>query len=195
MKSLSDWHAAGFDRAYQEFEFFSRPMIEFTTKLERFDRPLTHAEAKELSGLKGDEWSSLLSVTTTVALTLQDFFRDHDIDLWDGKIELALDERRDIVLVDSIGPDELRLSRGGAQLSKELIRQYYRRTDWYQMLDKVKEQHGVEFKKYIAPPPPLPHEFKAAVEDMYLTLAKLVAGEAGADQALASVVTRLGSFL
>ncbi len=195
MKGPADWQAAGFDRVYRELEFFSLPVIEFTTKLERFDRPLTHSEAKDLSGLNDQEWSSLLSLTSTIALTLQDIFRGHDIELWDGKIELALDERREIMLVDSIGPDELRLTRGGAQLSKELIRQYYRRTDWYQMLDQVKEKFGVEFKKHITPPPPLPKDFKMAVEEMYLSLAKLVADEAGADQSLARVVTRLGSFL
>ncbi len=195
MKNLADWQAAGLDREYQELEFFSSPVIEFTTKLERFDRPLTHPEARELSGLSDREWSSLLSLTTTIALTLQEIFRGQDIELWDGKIELALDERREIVLVDSIGPDELRLTRGGAQLSKELIRQYYRRTEWYQLLDAVKEQHGVGFKDHIAPPPPLPSEFKKTVEEMYVTLANLVAGEAGADEALSRVVTRLGSFL
>jgi phosphoribosylaminoimidazole-succinocarboxamide synthase len=195
MKAREDWRAAGLDRAYVELEFFPTPVIEFTTKHERFDRPLTHAEAKDLAGLDDREWASLLALTATVARSLREIFRAHEIDLWDGKIELALDERREIVLVDSIGPDELRLTRGGVQLSKEIIRQYYRGTDWYRNLDQVKETHGVDFKNFIAPPPTLPREFKAAVEDMYLALADLVGNRNGAERDLARVVDRLRSFL
>lgn len=178
MKSDSDWLAAGFTRSYQELEMFEEPMVEFTTKLERFDRPLTPAEAKTLSGLNDNEWTALIEITKTIANTLKKIFSDSGIVLWDGKIELAagkrLDGNREIILVDSIGPDELRLTRDNVQLSKEVIRQYYRQSRWYMELENVKDKYGVDFKEYISAPPYLPKEFKLAIEEMYHVLPLLL---------------------
>jgi phosphoribosylaminoimidazole-succinocarboxamide synthase len=177
-KTLQEWTDAGYDRVYSELEMFNAPMIEFTTKLERFDRPLTHSEARELSGLNEGEWTALLNLTSSVALILKNKFEQSGITLWDGKIELAAGtfngSDREIILVDSIGPDELRLTRSNIQLSKEIIRQYYRQTEWYSQLEKVKEKHGVEFKEFISAPPALSKEFKTAVEEMYALLPELL---------------------
>lgn len=195
MKSREDWKAAGFDREYSELEMFSEPCIEFTTKLERFDRPLTHAEAKELAFLNDSEWGNLLTTTKKIANVLKETFLESNIQLWDGKVELALDENRNIVLVDSIGPDELRLSKNGIQLSKEIIRQHYRNTDWYQKLDEVKEKHGSLFKQFISAPPALPKEFKTAVEELYSVLAESVESPKESELALNRVCSRLRSFV
>lgn len=196
-KNQSEWMEAGYDRVYSELEMFNVPMIEFTTKLERFDRPLTHAEARELSGLNENEWNSLLQVTNSVAMILRNTFEKSGITLWDGKIELAagayLGTDREIILVDSIGPDELRLTKNNIQLSKEIIRQYYRQTEWYSQLEKVKEKHGVEFKEFISPPPALPKEFKAAVEEMYQLLPELLLNSG--ELKLQKLMQRLKGFL
>jgi phosphoribosylaminoimidazole-succinocarboxamide synthase len=177
-KTEAEWKEAGYDRVYSELEMFDVPHIEFTTKLERFDRPLSHIEARELSGLNDNEWNSLLSITKSVALILKNKFEQVGITLWDGKIELAagqlIGSDREIILVDSIGPDELRLTKNGIQLSKELIRQYYRQTEWYSQLEKVKERHGVNFKEFISSPPVLPKEFKLSVEEMYSILPEIL---------------------
>lgn len=177
-KTLDDWKKAGFDRAYQELEFFSEPKVEFTTKLERFDRPLTHIEAQKLAGLNSDEWSNLLTTTQKIALELKNIFSRHEICLWDGKVEFALGSSkngsREIVLVDSIGPDELRLTKEGVLLSKEVIRQYYKNSQWYQQLDLVKTKYGEKFKAHISPPEPMSPEFKAAVEELYTLLPDLI---------------------
>ena len=153
-KTMEEWTSTGYDRAYSELEMFKTPMIEFTTKLERFDRPLTHGEARDLSGLNEEEWKSLLHVTQSVAMILKTEFEKSGITLWDGKIELAAGKfngsSREIILVDSIGPDELRLTRNNIQLSKEIIRQYYRQTEWYSHLERVKEKHGENFKEFIS---------------------------------------------
>lgn len=196
-KTEADWKDAGYDRVYSELEMFSAPMIEFTTKLERFDRPLSHIEARELSGLNEAEWKSLLSVTNSVALTLKTIFEKSGITLWDGKIELAAGAfkgaDREIILVDSIGPDELRLTKNGTQLSKEIIRQYYRQTEWYSNLERVKEKHGVEFKEFISAPPMLPKEFKSAVEEMYSILPELL--HHSGDLRLQKLMQKLKGFL
>lgn len=199
MKSEADWLAAGMTRSYHELEMFDQPMIDFTTKLERFDRPLTNEEAKTLSGLNDEEWNSLLKVTKAVANTLKEVFGKHDITLWDGKIELALGEyqgaNREIILVDSIGPDELRLTKQDVQLSKEIIRQYYRQTEWYKNLDSVKEKHGEQFKDFISPPPALPKEFKSHLEELYSVLPDMIENNASASHKLQGLITKLRSSL
>lgn len=165
-----------FPGQYQENQMFDRPMIEFTTKLERFDRPLTHAEARELAQLNETEWSNLLATTEKIALTLKDIFSTSGITLWDGKVEFAAGTgiNREIILVDSLGPDELRLSKDGVQLSKEIIRQYYKSSDWYARLDETKKKYGEKFKEYISPPEKMNREFKRAVEEMYHLLPDLL---------------------
>jgi phosphoribosylaminoimidazole-succinocarboxamide synthase len=165
-----------FPGQYQENQMFDRPMIEFTTKLERFDRPLTHEEARELANLNETEWNNLISTTEKIALTLKEIFEGSGITLWDGKVEFAAGTglNREIILVDSVGPDELRLTKDGVQLSKEIIRQYYKGTEWQLRLDETKKKHGEQFKDFISPPERLNREFKSAVEEMYRFLPELL---------------------
>jgi phosphoribosylaminoimidazole-succinocarboxamide synthase len=163
---------------FQELQRFERPMVEFTTKLERIDRPLTHAEAQELSGMNPAEWQCLLDTTLQVASLLEELLQQHQIVLWDGKLEFALGEYqgadRAIILVDSIGPDELRLTKDDVQLSKEVIRQYYRGSEWYQKLEAAKKTYGADFKNHLPPPAELPADFKQAVEQMYQLMPALI---------------------
>lgn len=165
-----------FPGKYQENELFDSPMIEFTTKLERFDRPLTQAEAKETANLNDVEWQRLISTTEKIAMALKDIFAESGITLWDGKVEFAAGSGhdREIVLVDSIGPDELRLTKDGVQLSKEIIRQYYKSSEWYARLDEMKRMHGEKFKDFISPPEKLNRGFKSAVEEMYHVFPDLI---------------------
>lgn len=184
---------------YKELERFSRPMIEFTTKLERFDRPLTHDEARELTGMTDVEWNDLLTTTSFIARELEALFKEHNIILWDGKVEFALGEfegeNRRIILVDSIGPDELRLTKDNVQLSKEVLRQFYRRSSWYEKLDKVKKDHGEDFKNYIAPPESLPEKLKQNIEAMYRLLPDLIGNVSGSQAKLENIITELKGSL
>lgn len=195
MKCKEDWINAGFDREYTELEMFHEPMIDFTTKLERFDRPLTHEEARSLAGLSDTEWTALLNTTKKIASNLKEIFARNDITLWDGKIELALDNNREIILVDSIGPDELRLTKNGIQLSKEIIRQHYRQTDWYGTMESAKAKHGADFKEYVHAPPKLPKEFKSSVEELYEVLSLCVTDPVAGEFKLKRVMSRLKGFL
>lgn len=163
---------------FRVFERFSTPMIEFTTKLERLDRPLTFPEAYELSGASEAEWDELIAKASQIAELLKHFFESHQITIWDGKIELALGERtqgkREIVLVDTIGPDELRLSFDGVPLSKEVIRNFYAKTPWYQELLKAKRIYGVDFKQNVSSPEPLPRDFLSDVQNLYSELPECI---------------------
>ncbi len=182
-----------FPGKYEENQMFDRPMIEFTTKLERFDRPLSHDEARGIANLNETEWLSLITTTEKIALGLKSIFAQNEITLWDGKVEFAAGQgvNREIILVDSIGPDELRLTKDGVQLSKEIIRQYYKNSEWYSRLDETKNKHGEKFKDYISPPEKLSREFKSAVEEMYVLLPELISSSVTTQLKLQKLLLKL----
>ncbi len=181
-KTEEEWIHAGFDRKYSEGEFFTEVKLDFTTKLERLDRVLTPAEAKNLSGMNDAEWKSLLETTKSVAMELKHVFRSAGLTLWDGKIEFAFDESREIMLVDSVGLDEIRLTYDGAALSKELLRQFYLDSSWYQALTRAKEHSTEQFKEYCVQelkesPKPLPEKIIQAISKVYTLVGDLLLNE------------------
>ncbi len=123
---------------------FAKPIIEFSTKLESTDVYIPFAKAKEIAGLSSQEAENLKKIVNILSLRLKDIFSASNLFLWDGKFEFAFSKETDengdrsFVLVDSIGPDELRLTYDGVQLSKECLRTPYRGTDWHQSLDRAK---------------------------------------------------------
>jgi phosphoribosylaminoimidazole-succinocarboxamide synthase len=172
-------------QSLQEGDFFTQPLIDFSTKLEKGDRYLTHQEARELAGLDETEWQRLQDLTTKVALALQTLLKKIGYTLWDGKIELGFVAQgkasRDFMVVDSIGLDELRLEKDGLPYSKEFLREFYRRTEWYQSLVAAKKQAqatGLDFKELCRlEPPPLPPEIKQKAEALYREFTDALATE------------------
>ncbi len=133
----------GFAETPKAGEHFPYPVAEFFTKLEPSDRFLTRQEALAVGGLSREELDDLVSLTLLLALRLKDIFSPLGLELWDGKFEFAfsppVDGKRGIVLVDSIGPDELRLiGPGGVHFSKEFLRRVYRGSSWYTAMERAK---------------------------------------------------------
>lgn len=168
----------------KEGEFFNRPVVEFSTKLEPEDRILPYSSAKEIAGLSEVELNRLLDTSLLLALRMKDIFSSLGLELWDGKFEFAFTEKengeRQFQLIDSIGPDELRIIANGVQLSKESLRQVYSGSEWHLAVEEAKKlakQEGQKdwkdlFKeKYSIAPDILPQEYKAIIEGMYLSLA------------------------
>lgn len=125
-------------------EPFPFPVVEFFTKLEPSDRFLAREEAMAVGALTQGELDDLVAVTTLLALRLRELFSPLGLVLWDGKFEFAFtpgeNGQRGYMLVDSIGPDELRLlGPGGVHFSKEFLRRVYRGTPWYQAMEKAKK--------------------------------------------------------
>jgi phosphoribosylaminoimidazole-succinocarboxamide synthase len=178
-KNEAEWIAAGYDRKYGEGEWFSEIKIDFTTKLERQDRVLTDSEAKKLAGMTDPEWSELKSQTVKIATEVKTLFATFGAKLWDGKFEFAFDEERKIILIDSIGLDEMRLSYGDSPLSKELLRQHYLTSSWCTALARAKEMNPIDFKDYCIHtlhevPEPLPKAVVTAISILYATVASLI---------------------
>jgi len=179
----------GLQNVAREGDVFERPLIEFSTKLEALDRYLYPSEALEISGLSPKEYVRLRSIISLLSYLLKYNFEKVGITLWDGKFEFAfgrkMDGEREIVLIDSIGPDELRLSCEGVQLSKEVLRKFYRASEWFQAV-KVAKQMLVrkeisqdDWQDYVAikmnsPAPHLPKDMIDIVDHMYMALANAV---------------------
>lgn len=160
----------------------SRPVVEYSSKLEPADRYLPYEWALNVSGLSNEDFVTITHYTLLLALFLRREFGRAGVKLWDGKFEfLHLGE---LALGDAITPDELRLTLRGAQLSKEPIRQYYRKHEpqFVAAMDEAK-RIATRVDKSLAkivnedlksPPPKLDAEFFAAVRDMYVGLTETI---------------------
>jgi phosphoribosylaminoimidazole-succinocarboxamide synthase len=99
----------------------------------------------------------------------------------DGKIELAFDPSRRLMVVDVVGTlDECRFTYDGLHVSKEIARQYYRKTDWYRDVEEAKkkaEKEGTaDWKKLVkTQPPKLDPALKGTISQMYKATTNQVA--------------------
>jgi Phosphoribosylaminoimidazolesuccinocarboxamide (SAICAR) synthase len=123
---------------------FNPALVEFSTKLESSDRYLTRAEIHSMDIVSQKELEAMRTQTRQVTAELEKLFASFGVKLWDGKVEFAFGnaksaDERELLLVDSIGPDELRLTYEGLPLSKEFLRQIYGDSSWSQAVKKSKD--------------------------------------------------------
>lgn len=168
-------------------EQFSDPIIEFSTKLEDSDRYLLPEEARRISGMSEAEMAALRQIAGGLAVELQGFFARADLKLWDGKFEFAFaagEPSRNFMLVDSVGPDELRLTHDGVQISKELLRQFYVDGPWHNAVGRAKEiaaqESSLDWRSLCAEdlgqsPPPLTAEVRLIAQNIYPAIANSLA--------------------
>ncbi|HTL11803.1 MAG TPA: phosphoribosylaminoimidazolesuccinocarboxamide synthase, partial [Bdellovibrionota bacterium] len=123
----------------REGDRWAFPVIELFTKLEPTDRPVTVGEALAITGLSAHQIQNLMLLTAWVAGFVRYRCRIAGLELADGKLEWALDADGELLLVDAIGPDELRILRGGTQLSKEFLRRFYRASPWASRVSEAKK--------------------------------------------------------
>jgi phosphoribosylaminoimidazole-succinocarboxamide synthase len=158
---------------------FDKPIIEFTTKLEDEDRGLTWDEAAAVAALTSGELQQLAELTTQVAFELSAMLEKVGVEVWDGTVEWAWAASRSFLLVDAIGLDELRVSYQGLPLSKEFLRQHYRRTQWFADLNRAKAEAlktDADFKEiclreFKSAPAPLPVKIKHSAQLLYTAFA------------------------
>ncbi|HVL88338.1 MAG TPA: phosphoribosylaminoimidazolesuccinocarboxamide synthase [Candidatus Thermoplasmatota archaeon] len=156
-----------------------RPFVEFTTKLEKTDRPLTDLEAQRLAVMTDEEFylleDNVLKVNELINRTVEPRGLLHV----DGKTEWAFDENRQLMLIDTVGtPDEDRFWDKAAyeagqtiELSKELVRQHYRATGYHALLYEARAKGLTE-----PPIPPLPSEVAGQVSELYVRLHERITG-------------------
>ncbi|QSG03728.1 phosphoribosylaminoimidazolesuccinocarboxamide synthase [Natranaeroarchaeum sulfidigenes] len=130
--SLDDWPDEPVD--------LDEPIVEFSTKYEESDRYLDRAEADRNAGIASID--ELDSVARAVNLTVTNRAESVGMTHEDGKIE-CLYYDGEIRVADVVGTfDENRFSYEGQQLSKEVIRQYHKRTqpEWVEAVDAAKTE-------------------------------------------------------
>ena len=157
-----------------------KPFVEVTTKLEKVDRELTTAEALAISKLSPAEYDDLVKAVLMIDDRLNTEVRKRGLIHVDGKKEFAMDPERRLMLVDTFGTaDEDRFwdlegYQKGQQieLSKEFVRQYYRKIGYHQALMEAREAGGPE-----PDIPPLPEEVTKQVTDLYVALFERLTGE------------------
>ncbi len=166
----------GLDKMPVPGEKLEKPIMDVSTKLEPTDRYLTWEEAKEISALSQEKIDELKEK----ALAINDFLTKKAESLGlehaDGKVEFGYNPAKELVLVDVCGTlDENRFLFNGMHLSKQVLRDYYKTTPWYEVIEKEKGEgkgHG-EFTS----PSPLPAELIELVGNMYKSICEAWTGE------------------
>ena len=133
-------HGLDLDEWPDETVALEDPIVEFSTKYEESDRYLDRAEADRIAGPASLE--DLESVARTVNRVVTDRAEAAGMVHQDGKIECLFYEG-EIRVADVVGTfDENRFSYDGTQLSKEVLRQYHKRTQpaWVEAVAAAKTE-------------------------------------------------------
>jgi phosphoribosylaminoimidazole-succinocarboxamide synthase len=103
-----------------------------------------------------------------------------DLENEDGKIELALDPERKLMVVDVVGTlDECRFTYQGLHVSKEIVRQFYRKTGWFKEVEEAKkkaEETGIKDWQTLvrSQPSRLDPLLKTIISEMYMAVSNEV---------------------
>ena len=156
------------------------PFVEVTTKLEEYDRLLTKTEAMKIASISAEEYKSIVDSALQIDERIAEEVEKRDLIHVDGKKEFAFDEDRELMVVDTFGTadedrwwDWTNYSKGEfVELSKELVRQYYREKGYYSKLMEARKQGKPEPKI-----PALPADKIKEVSDLYVEMFELITGE------------------
>jgi phosphoribosylaminoimidazole-succinocarboxamide synthase len=170
----------GLNRYPKPGDRLSKPIFDVSTKLEQKDRYLPWKEAQEISGLTDEEVSEVKDLLLSVNRLITQVALKADLENEDGKIELAFNPERRLMVVDVVGTlDECRFTYEGLHVSKEIARQFYRRTSWFRDVEEAKkraEAEGVEDWKAMcnSSPPKLDPALKTLIGQMYMAVSNEV---------------------
>jgi phosphoribosylaminoimidazole-succinocarboxamide synthase len=156
------------------------PYIEVTTKLEPVDRELTYEEAMKISGLTKEEYDNISETILKLDEKVNSEIKLRGLIHVDGKKEFAFDSERSLMLIDTFGTaDEDRFWDSSAyengsfiELSKEFVRQHYRRTGYHDSLMAARESGASE-----PDIPPLETDEVERVSKLYIELFEKISGQ------------------
>jgi phosphoribosylaminoimidazole-succinocarboxamide synthase len=161
-----------------------KPIIDFSTKLEAKDRYLSEKEAFEISCLAKGKFLELKEIALKVNRIITEQAERQGLEHEDGKIEVFY-FRGELFVADVAGTfDENRFSFAGKEISKEVIRQYYKKSqpDWADAVEKAKAKAEKKkdrgWKKYCkVEPKNLPPALLELVSEMYCAGANRYCGK------------------
>jgi len=135
----------------------SEPVVEFTTKLEAKDRPITEKDIASYGWLKPEEIDQIKEITLKLNELMLKDSKKAEIILADFKVEFGKDETDKIILIDEAEtPDSCRFwdaskyQPGKIQESfdKQIVRDYLERVEGW---DKKQPKAGTKLTKPILP--------------------------------------------
>ncbi|KTG09127.1 phosphoribosylaminoimidazolesuccinocarboxamide synthase [Haloprofundus marisrubri] len=149
-----------------------QPVVEFSTKFEERDRYLSRKEADDISGPADIDRLEELALAVNHILT--DRAERTGLVHEDGKIECLYHDGA-IKVADVVGTfDENRFSYEGQEMSKEVVRQYYKREhpDWVDAVSEAKTEadrrDDPDWRALCeTEPPALPNSVVETVSQMY----------------------------
>ena len=158
-------------------ENLAKPIFDVSTKLEETDRYISWAEAQRIAGLTDQELSDVKAVLQKADETITKIALKAGLKNEDGKIELAFNDKRELIVVDVVGTlDECRFTYDGFHVSKEITRKFYKNTSWYEDVEQAKkdgEAKGIQDWKALckSQPPRLDPKLKEIISEMYMAAA------------------------
>ena len=172
----------GFEEGHEVLygEKLPKPYYETTTKLEKVDRLLTREEALKISGLTNDELDDVFELVAKIDDIIASEVEERMLIHVDGKKEFAMDNNRNIMLIDTFGTsdedrwwDEDAYAEGKCvELSKEAVRQYYRETGYFDDLTDARK-NGLPEPDI----PALPDDWVKKVQELYIEMFERLTGE------------------
>jgi len=164
----------GLERYPKAGERLLKPIFDVSTKLEEGDRYVTWEEAKEMAALTYGEVVEIKELLLKVDMLISELAARAGLMNEDGKIELAFDPSRKLMVVDVVGTlDECRFTYDGLHVSKEIARQFYKKTRWYHDVEEAKKtavEKGIKDWKKICKtqPPKLDVQLRTIISKMYM---------------------------
>jgi phosphoribosylaminoimidazole-succinocarboxamide synthase len=181
----------GLDHMPEYGERLPEPYFEQTTKLEHIDRKLDTAEALKISGLTPSELGRIKEICIEIDEMMQKEVGKRDLIHVDGKKEFAMDDKRNIMLIDTFGTadedrwwDAKEYKKGKiVEISKEFVRKWYENDVIYtcpdgkckfsykQFLDRLREDGAPQVGI-----PPLSDEMVKRTAKLYADLFERITG-------------------
>ena len=201
-RGLITFEELGLDHYPKPGERLSKPIFDVSTKLEEKDRYVKWGEAKKIAGLTDEEVEQVKNLLSKVDETITQVASKAGFENEDGKIELAFNPERRLMVVDVVGTlDECRFTYDGLHVSKEIARQFYRKTVWHKDVEEAKkraETEGVQDWKKLckSSPPRLDPALKTIISEMYMAAANALTRHKMFDvPSLVEIIKRYGDYV
>lgn len=163
-------------------EKLKKPIFDVSTKLEEKDRYITWSEAQKIAGLTSEETKEIKQTLLCINNLITKMAARANLENEDGKIELAFDPKRKLMVVDVVGTlDECRFTYKGLHVSKETARKYYKKTEWYKDVEEAKKEadaKGIKDWRSLckSQPPKLHPHLKEIICNLYMAAANECTG-------------------
>ncbi len=194
--NLSDF---GLSRLPDPQEPLEPPLIDVSTKLEEQDRYLSWSEVLSYRIINQKEHKLIKELVLKIDQLISREVEALSLCNEDGKVELAFDAGRNLIVVDVIGtPDECRYTYQGLQMSKEIARHFYRQTEWYKEVQEAKQKNKLGWKAFVkSKPPRLPEELLQLISWVYQRITNDLTGREWFKEvpSLSAIASRLKRYL